>query len=252
MSDGGRVPARAAAPRQRIANEPAYVLHTRPWKETSLVLELLTRHHGRVAGVAKGARRPHSPLRPLLLPFQPVLVTWSGKSELRLIQAVEWRGGMGQLGGVALMCGFYLNELLLAALAREDPHEGLFDAYARALERLAATTVHSHVLRVFERALLAELGYGLQLAHEADSGRSLLPDARYRYLPDQGPSRLAAHEADDGACVLGKTLLDMARDDYSDPVTAAESKRLMRRLLGTYLGQHELHTRQLLKDLQQI
>lgn len=255
MSDGGpgpSAPGTASAGRQRISHEPAFVLHTHPWKETSLVIDLLTRHHGRIAGVAKGARRPHSALRPVLLPFQPLLATWSGRSELRLLHSVEWRGGTPQLGGVALMCGFYLNELLLAALAREDSHEALFDAYAQAITRLATSSAHATVLRIFERALLAELGYGLQLDVDADAGTPLLDDARYRYLPDRGPRRVAPHDQGDALSVRGKTLLDMGHDDYTDPVTASESKRLMRSLLGAYLGHAELHTRQLLKDLQQL
>lgn len=253
MSDGGAATGSTAAPsRQRVLNESAFVLHTHPWKETSLVLDLFTRGHGRIAAVAKGARRPHSQLRALLLPFQPVLATWSGRSELRIIHSVEWRGGIPQLGGVALMCGFYLNELLRAALAREDPHEAVFDAYASAIARLAATSAHSTVLRVFERALLSELGYALQFDVDSDTGEALIPEARYRYLPEKGPQRLAVDQDAEAFAVRGKTLLDMGRDDYGDPVTAAEGKRLMRSLLGVYLGHAELHTRQLLKDLQQL
>jgi DNA repair protein RecO (recombination protein O) len=251
MSDGGSVGA-ATSGRQRVQNESAFVLHTHPWKETSLVLDLFTRSQGRIAAVAKGARRPHSQLRALLLPFQPVLVSWTGRSELRVIQAVEWRGGIPQLGGVALMCGFYLNELLRAALAREDAHEALFDAYANAVGRLAVSMSHSTVLRVFERALLSELGYALQFDAEVDTGQALIAEARYRYLPEKGPQLLGADQDAEAFAVRGKTLIDMGRDDYSDPITAAEGKRLMRSLLGTYLGHAELHTRQLLKDLQQL
>jgi len=253
MSDGGtELPTVTAGGRQRVQNEASFVLHTHPWKETSLVLDLFTRTHGRISAVAKGARRPHSPLRALLMPFQPVLATWSGRSELRLIHSVEWRGGIPQLGGIALMCGFYLNELLRAALAREDPHEALFDAYASAVGRLAVSDSPSTVLRIFERSLLTELGYALQFEAEADTGEALLAEARYRYLPDRGPQRLVDDQNAEAFAVRGKTLLDMGRDDYGDPVTAAESKRLMRSLLGAYLGHAELHTRQLLKDLQQL
>ncbi len=253
MSDGGSAPGTVGVGgRQRVQNEASFVLHTLPWKETSLVLDLFTRTHGRISAVAKGARRPHSQLRALLLPFQPVLATWSGRSELRVIHSVEWRGGIPQLSGVALMCGFYLNELLRAALAREDPHERLFDAYARAVGQLAGAQSHSTVLRVFERALLSELGYALQFETDADTGEALMAEARYRYLPDRGPQRLVDDQEAEAFAVRGKTLLDMGRDDYGDPVTAAESKRLMRSLLGAYLGHAELHTRQLLKDLQQL
>ena len=250
-----RAPERPAPRRvpagQRVANDPAYVLHTRPWKETSLVLELLTRSHGRVIAVAKGARRPASQLRPVLMLFQPLLVTWAGRSEVRTIHAVKWVGGIPQLGGVALMCGFYLNELLVKALAREDPHEGVFDAYAGTVRDLATDRFHTGILRRFEAALLADLGYGLQLESDAESGADLLLDRWYRYLPERGAIPLMAGEEPDGATVRGKTLLDIARSDYTDPVTASEAKRLMRLLLQHHLGDTELHARQLVMELRE-
>lgn len=241
-------PPPAVGAQQRVANERAFVLHTRPWKETSLILELLTRRHGRIAAVAKGARRPHSQLRSLLLPFQPVLVTWSGKSEVRLVHSVEWVGGIPQLGGIALLCGFYLNELLVAALARDDAHEHLFDAYFNALRELAGSSFQTGILRQFELTLLAELGYGLLLHAEADGVTPLLDDGRYRYLPERGPVRAMPDESGEAVVVTGKTLRDMASGDYDDPITAAESKRLMRALIAHHLGNPPLHSRQLLID----
>lgn len=244
-------PAVSRAGAQRIVNDPAYVLHTRPWKETSLVLDLLTRSHGRILAVAKGARRPASQLRPVLMLFQPLLVTWGGRSEVRTIHAVEWVGGVPQLSGVALMCGFYLNELLVRGLAREDPHEGVFDAYAATVRDLAVTAFHTGILRRFEAALLADLGYGLQLDTDATTGDTLLGERCYRYLPERGAVPLDEGEPPDGATVHGKTLLDIARGDYSDPATAAESKRLMRLLLQHHLGDTELYARQLVMELRE-
>lgn len=233
---------------QRVLNDPAFVLHTRPWKETSLILELLTRSHGRIPAVAKGARRPHSQLRPVLLPFQPILVTYAGKGEVRLVHAVEWQGGIPQLTGVALMCGFYLNELLMAALARDDAHESLFDAYHSAIRELGVARFHSGVLRRFETSLLAELGYGLLLETEGDTGEAIAPATRYRYIPERGPVPFDPAADVEAVTVAGKTLLDMAAGDYSDPVTVAESKRLMRTLINHHLGNPELHSRQLLAE----
>ncbi len=254
MPDGGAPQSPGSPParggeQKRVLNEPAFVLHTRPWKETSLILELLTRHHGRVAAVAKGARRPTSQLRSLLLPFQPVLVTWSGKSEVRLVHTVEWQGGIAQLSGTALLCGFYLNELLVTALARDDPHEGLFDAYEAALRELATGPFQSRVLRRFEITLLGELGYGLQLQEDARLGTPLIDGTRYRYLPESGPVVHAGPESEEQVIVYGKTLLDMERGDYGDPVTAAEAKKLMRALISHHLGNPPLHSRQLLLDV---
>jgi len=240
--------------RRRESNRPAFVLHSYPWKETSLVVELFTRSHGRIPAVAKGARRPHSPLRGLLMAFQPVLATWSGKGDLRVLHSAEWRGGVPQLTGVALLCGFYVNELLVKVLAREDPHERLFDTYAAAIRDLAGDAAPAAVLRRFEKQLLTELGYALELTMDADSRAPLAAERRYRYAPELGPveSRAGPVPSDETETVRGSTLLDMARDDYSDPVTAAESKRLMRALIHHHFGRLELHTRQLVKDLQQL
>ena len=238
--------------RRRELNRPAFVLHSRPWKETSLVLELFTRSHGRVAAVAKGARRPHSQLRGVLMAFAPLQVTWSGKGELRLLHAAEWQGGIPQLSGVSLLCGFYLNELLMKVLAREDPHERLFDAYQQAIRSLTPGGGHAAALRRFERQLLVELGYAVALVHDAASGAPLRPDERYRYHPERGALLLDRTDGDGPCDVLGKTLIDMARDDYADATTAAESKRLLRHLIHHHLGQPELQTRLLIKELQQI
>lgn len=242
------------ADRRRETNRPAFVLHSYPWKETSLVVELFTRSHGRIPAVAKGARRPHSALRGLLMAFQPVLVTWSGKAELRVLHSAEWRGGVPQLTGVALLCGFYVNELLVKVLAREDPHERLFDTYADAIRDLAGAAAPAAVLRRFEKQLLMELGYALELTLDANTRTPLAAERRYRYAPELGPveTRASASPNDEVETVRGRTLLDMGRDDYSDPVTAAESKRLMRALIHHHFGQLELHTRQLVKDLQQL
>jgi DNA repair protein RecO (recombination protein O) len=246
---GGRQTGAASGTQQRVANEPAFVLHTRPWKETSLIVDLLTRRHGRLPAVAKGARRPQSQLRPVLLPFQPLLATWSGRSEVRLIHGVEWQGGIPQLSGTALLCGFYLNELLVAALARDDPHEEIFDAYADALRDLATAPFQSGVLRRFEIALLAALGYGLQLEAQAPDGAALLAEARYRYLPERGPVPHQGPDPEEGVVVSGKTLRDMAGGDYGDPATAGESKKLMRLLIAHHLGNPPLHSRQLLIEV---
>lgn len=247
---------RAAAndERRRELNRPAFVLHSYPWKETSLVVELFTRSHGRVPLVAKGARRPHSPLRGLLMAFQPLLVTWSGKGELRLLHGAEWQGGVPQLTGVALLCGFYVNELLVKVLARDDPHERLFDTYATAIRELSGPAAPAAILRRFEKSLLCELGYALQLGHEAQSQVPVAAEQRYRYAPELGPIPVDSRSVADPETetVLGRTLLDIARDDYSDAVTAAESKRLLRALIHHHLGQPELNTRQLIKDLQQL
>lgn len=241
--------------RARQDAQPAFLLHGYPYRETSLVVEVFARGHGRVAMVARGARRPRSALRGVLLAFQPLLLSWAGRSELRTLHKAEWQGGLPQLKGEALLCGFYLNELLLKLLARDDPHEQLFDAYARTLRALAAGETLDVTLRRFERDLLRELGYALILERDALSGEPVCAEATYLYQLDAGPVRTEPARDPGGENRLelsGRTLLDMARDDYASALTLQQSKALMRVLINHHLGNQMLNTRQLLKDLQQL
>jgi len=236
------------AHKNRLEDQPAFVLHNYPYRETSLILEVFSRNHGRVAMVARGARRPRSALRGLLMAFQPLSMSWFGKHELRTLHVAEWQGGQPQLQGTALLCGFYLNELLLNLMAREDPHEQLFDYYQQTLQRLAHEQDHASTLRRFEKRMLQELGYALRLKHEAGNDRPIEASAHYRYAVEHGASR----DAEYGLAILGKTLLDMAADDYRDAISAQQSKQLMRMLLNHHLAGKVLHTRELIKDLQKI
>ena len=235
--------------KQRIQDEPAFILHSYPFRETSLLLEAFSRNHGRLPLVARGARRPRSALRGLLLNFQPLQLSWFGKGEVRTLHSAEWQGGQPQLQGTALLCGFYLNELLLNLMARDDAHESLFDYYRQTLLRLAYEPDHAATLRCFEKHLLQELGYALQLEKEAESGRPIMAGVQYRYVVEHG-AVADSEEAPEGLTVLGKTLQDMAADDYRDPVSARQGKQLMRMLLNHYLAGKVLHTRELIKDLQ--
>ena len=237
----------------RQDNQPAFVLHSYPFRETSLVIEVFTREFGRLGLVARGARRPKSALRGVLLAFQPLRISWSGRSELRTLVGAEWTGGLPQPQGLALMCGFYLNELLLKLLHRDDPHERLFDRYHETLGALGAENDAAVTLRRFEKDLLKELGYALTLEREADGGAPIEPGERYAYVVERGPVRLTNGEAlGNRVELIGRTLLDMAADDFTDETTLGQSKLLMRTLISHHLGDQTLHTRQLLKDLQQL
>ena len=240
------------AERARRDGQPAYLLHTYPYRETSLVVEIYTRDAGRVALIARGARRPRSALRGVLMAFQPLLLGWSGKAELKTLHKAEWQGGYLPLRGLSLICGFYLNELLLKLLPREDPHERLFEAYADALAQLPHAQDHAAVLRRFERVLLRELGYGLVLDREVVGGTPIEPATRYWYVPERGPVPAGMAAAQSGVELAGQTLIDMAVDHYADPQTVQQSKALMRALINHCLGRQTLHTRQLLRDLQQM
>ncbi len=240
-----------AAARHRIQDEPSFVLHSYPFRETSLIVEVFSRNHGRVPLVARGARRPRSAVRGLLMGFQPLALSWFGKHELRTLHSAEWQGGQPQLQGTALLCGFYLNELLLNLMARDDPHESLFDYYQQTLQRLAQEQDHAYTLRSFEKRMLQELGYALSLETEAGNGQPVVPERSYRYILERGAVPETA-DSSQGMPVAGKTLLDMAADDYRDAVTARQSKQLMRMLLDHHLAGKPLHTRELMRDLQKL
>jgi DNA repair protein RecO (recombination protein O) len=188
-----------------------------------------------------------------LLAFQPLSVGWAGRGELPILTRADRVGHPHALTGLAMMCGYYLNELLMKLVQRDDPYEGLFDAYGAALHGLAAAQPTHAVLRRFEIALLREIGYALQLDTEADAGTPLVAEKRYAYFPERGPLPAGTAGAGSGALELqGKTLLDMARGSFDDPQTAAESKLLMRWMIGQHLDQRTLNTRQLLIELQQL
>jgi DNA repair protein RecO (recombination protein O) len=195
--------------------EPAWLLHHRPWSDTSRILELMTRGYGRVTLFAHGARRPSSPLKSVLRPFAPLLVSWSGRQDGGTLTNAELAGVAPAPAPAVLMSCYYLNELLLKLLAHEDRHDSIYDAYATALAELAAGA-EPEALRRVERVLLDELGYGVDLAREADSGRPVDPERYYHFRPGQGV--LAVREEAPGSGVhAGCDLLSVARGDYGLP-----------------------------------
>ncbi|MDR2690653.1 MAG: DNA repair protein RecO [Azoarcus sp.] len=246
--------------RQRIANQPAWILHAHPWRETSLIVEVLSRDHGRVAMVAKGARRPMSALRGVLMAFQPLVLDWSGGGEVKTLVRGEWRGGQSMLGGQGLLCAYYINELMLRLTAREDPHPLLFNAYEaamRALSRARDGLALAMLLRRFELVLLRELGYGATLDVDLD-GKPLQSTQRYVYIIERGPKRQSGDEREarggeeGGIDVGGQTLVDLANDDFSRFETLTEAKRLLRALINHTLGGQPLHARRVFEELQEL
>jgi DNA repair protein RecO (recombination protein O) len=265
--------------KQRIDGQRAYVLHAYPYSETSLVVDVFSRDHGRLPLLARGARRPRSAMRGLLMAFQPVELGWFGAGEVKTLAKAEWIGGMPLLSGRCLLLGYYLNELLVKMLPREDAHAGLFDAYGAALYALAMGGADAPELRRFEKSLLKELGYGLTLDREAETGERICGEAQYAFQIERGPIKkpqkvgadeatalqggraknalLAVTDGDtanwtNGATFRGKTLLDMAADDYSDPQTRVESRALMRQLIAHHLGGKPLQSRRVFMELQEL
>ncbi|MBI5040629.1 MAG: DNA repair protein RecO [Gammaproteobacteria bacterium] len=221
--------------------QPGYILHQRAYRDTSLLLEVFTREHGRLGLVARGARAPRSRIRGLLQPFQPLLLSWTGRTELGTLTGVEADGAPPRLPGATLYSGFYLNELLMRLLQRLDPHPELFVAYAETLRGLQHEA--QRPLRLFEKQLLESLGYGLLLAQEADSGTPVEANAEYVYALESGPVR-SQGAITVGLKLSGRSLLSLAADDLSDAQSLADSKRLMRAALGLYLGERGLKTRE--------
>ncbi|MBL8525861.1 MAG: DNA repair protein RecO [Betaproteobacteria bacterium] len=255
----GLTNALAKTPVQGVADR-GFVLHTYPYRETSLIVESFTATHGRVVFVAKGAKRPNGALRGALHPFQPLTLRWFGKAEMKTLKTAEQVRILPQLSGSALLSAFYLNELTLKLTQREDPHEGMFEAYAEAMEALSGLEHASSdvpaiaaILRRFEATLLQELGYALQLGEEADSHVPLVAEREYSYMLERGPvpySRVAGEPINgDNLQLRGKTLLDMSRGDYADPITQQQAKQLMRKMINHLLGDKTLHTRTLIREL---
>ncbi len=226
--------------RQRIEFEPAYVLHARPYSDTSLLLEVFTAGHGRVGLIARGARAPKSKQRVLLQVLQPLLLSWQGGGELGTLTAVEAASQPTQLTGEPLFCAWYANELLIKLLHRRDAYPMLFASYASLLPRLA--TDAEAALRAFERVLLDELGYGLSLPDDLESAR------RYRYHPQQG---LLPAQPDDAAadCYAGGSLIAL-RDDLLGGVDALrDARRLLRAAILPLLAGRTLESARLLRAL---
>lgn len=234
----------------RVSSQPGFVLHSYPYKESSLIVDVFSRQYGRVALLAKGAKRPYSQLRGVLQTFQPLTLSWSGKSELQTVTAAEWVGGMLPLEKNALLCGLYLNEIMVKLMQRDDPQPLLFDEYVTTINQLAHDEPAPIVLRKFELNLLKTAGVVSDLSFCIIQRTQVLPDKLYIVDPETGT--MPAEESDLRPKVHGKTLLDMQAEDYSDTNTQLQSKFLMRFLLAHHLHGVPINTRQILMDLQNL
>jgi DNA repair protein RecO (recombination protein O) len=246
-------PARARARRAsdtRVDHQPAFVLHSYPWRETSLIVDVLTRDHGRMALVARGAKRPTSQFRGLLAAFSPLSVSWSGRSEIKTLIRAEWVGGVTPLRGDDLLSAFYVNELLVRLLARGDPHEALFFAYARVLRDLSLDRARrEQALRGFELDLLREVGVAPSFDHCGD-GAPIDPQGWYRVDPEHGVRRVAEPAPAGGEyCVRGTSMHALAQRDLPAVAEAGDARALLRQLIGYHLRGRPLNTHRILMDL---
>ena len=219
----------------RISLEPVYILHSRPYRESSLLLEALSREHGRVGLVARGARGARSRWKNMLQPFRPLLLSWTQSGELGTLTGADQVASPPALAGESLFCGLYANELMVRFLQRSDPHPDLFDHYQRLLTHLTVGDGLQPLLRVFEMQLLESAGFGLQLDFEYGSERPISADAWYLYTPESGPVRQERGRGQDEKLVSGTALLALKSGQIEAP-ELKQLKHLMRRLISNHMG----------------
>jgi DNA repair protein RecO (recombination protein O) len=228
----------------------AFVLHHRPYRETSLLVDVLSREYGRVSLVARGQRQQSKRRRNMMQLFQPLWLSWYGQGELLTLTQVEASEAAYRLLGNASLCGLYMNELLYKLLPLQEPEPELFNAYQQALVALQTdNSQQQRTLRLFEKALLSQLGYGLQLEVDVESGQPLKDELQYVYQPDSGP-RL--HRGGSVPVVSGRSLRHLREEQGFDEASLKQIKTLMRTVINYYLGGRPLHSRELFAGIKQL
>ena len=233
---------------RRVQQQAAFVLHHRPFRDTSQILDLISREHGKLAVVARGSRGARSRLKGILRPFMPLSVSWIIKSDLGTLTGAEVNGAPLSLTGDALLSGFYVNELILHFLHRHDPQPEIFDAYRQTIEELATSgNAVAVCLRRFEIELLRQIGYALNLDHEHGSHKPLEPQQHYEYRPEQGA---VAVSRDEGAQVFkGEILTAIGEQRFADKLVIRSANRLLRNVISFHLGGKELKSRKVLLEM---
>ncbi|PTU33140.1 DNA repair protein RecO [Stenotrophobium rhamnosiphilum] len=224
--------------RARVQLEPGYILNARPYNDTSLLVEAFTREHGRIGFVARGARGPKSKTRALLQPLQPLLLSWTQSGELGGLTAVEAAGPSLPISGERVFYGWYVNELILKLLQRQDPHPSLFETYALTLTQLADSDAE-RALRIFEKRLLDELGYGLQLPDDLE------PELHYQYDWAEGPIPTVQGPS----TFLGAHLIALAQETLDSSEAQSHARRLLKAAIQNQLGGKTLETPVMLRQL---
>ena len=229
---------------QRVSLQNGFLLHRRNWRETSLLLDFFTVDYGILRLIAKGALRGRHPSFGVCQPFIPLCLSWTGKAELPVLTSLESLGVGFSLQGKALFCGFYLNELLLRLVPPHDPHPKLLASYQESLAGLAGGRRVDALLRFFELALLEEIGYGLTLDEDYETGTQIRADKYYSYHIEKGPT-----ESVPGPGMLrGSTLLALGRQELTCDQALHEAKALLRQVIQHYLGDRPLKSRELFKS----
>ncbi|MCW9031373.1 MAG: DNA repair protein RecO [Gammaproteobacteria bacterium] len=228
----------------RVSLQAAFILHGRNFRDTSRLLDVFTQDYGRVTLVAKGARSARSRLQGILQSFSPLIISWSGKGEVQTLTGAESVKNSINLSGKQVMSGYYINELLQRLTTFHDPHPEIFTLYQNTLERFA-TDEDELVLRHFEKHLLTEIGYGLNLESDSEGGTAIDKNEKYYYDIEKGPVKVRNNNAEGEIIISGQTLLDMADEKFSCARSQKEAKQLMRIILSHHLGDKPLKTRSL-------
>ncbi len=235
---------------RRIQNEPAWLLHHRPFRDSSRILDVLSRDHGRLSLVARGSRSSGSRLKGILRPFLPLQLSWVIRSDMGTLTGAEMDGAPISLAGDGLMSGYYVNELILNLLHRHDPQPEVYAAYKSTISDLNHAADVAVTLRKFEMEMLSLLGYGLNLDHDTQTGKELRPDTVYEYRLEQGPVAVEGRQGD--LVFTGSELRAIAGQEFSDSVTLRNTGRLLRHIIAWHLDGKELKSRKVLREMRRV
>ena len=236
----------------RAESEPGFVLHLIPYRETSLLVDLFTRNYGRIRCVARGFRKPNKRgINRALFPYTEYLFNWQGRGELKTLNRADVMQAPVLLQQESLFVGLYINEILYRLLHEHDAHESLYQSYAELLQGLAQKGLDEQRLRLFEMYMLDELGYGLALDSEAETGTPISREGFYQYIPDQGLHQVSPQVATTDIGLKGADIIAISRGDFSQPSTMRTAKRLTRQVIDFYLDGRQLNSRDLYRQHKQ-
>jgi len=230
----------------KVSRQPGFILHRRPYRESSFLVEIFSRKFGRLTLIAKGCRRKNSRVQGLFLSFKPLLLGWAGKGELPILTSIELSGFYKQPDSTGISCGYYINELILKLLHRYDPHELLYDKYAESISQLLDNQNPNTVLRVFEKYLLQETGFGLVLDHDVDTGEAITKSFSYQYVPQKGP--ILANSTNDNI-VSGATLIALQTGEFNSDRERNQAQQLTRTLIDIQLNGKQLRSRRIVREM---
>lgn len=234
--------------RVKISQQPAYLLHRRPYSETSLLLDIFTQEYGRLTLIAKGCRKKKNQAQGLFLSFKPLLLSWTGKGELPILTSIEHSEYVKTPSSMGINCGYYINELIMKLLHRHDPHEQLFNRYHQSFLDLSQGQDANLVLRVFEKYLLQEIGFSLVLDHDVETGEVINEKSEYKYYPQSGPV-LSANVNDE--TISGETLIALQKERFTTDKVKRQARFLTRYLIDIQLNGKEIRSRRIMREIQQ-